>query len=339
MSSRIDSCKIVLTRLLLLCVFALLFCLLPVLESEAQGDLKWFKGNLHTHTINSDGDSAPDAVARWYKEHRYNFLVLTDHDFFTVPEGLNAVMGAQGKFLLLPGEEVSAKYEQLPIHVNAFRIQATILPVGGASVLETVQKNVDAIRKAGGVPSLNHPNFHWTVRPDDLKQVTGLKLFEVYNGHPTVNNAGGGGFESLDEMWDVVLTAGRETYGIAVDDAHHFKTLGPAYSNPGRGWVMVRARDLSTDSVLNALERGEFYASTGVDLAEMERLPDGIRLRIAEQPFIRFTTEFVGASGKVLARSFETSAEYRLRPGDSYVRARVTDSNGNRAWVQPVFAR
>jgi hypothetical protein len=102
---------------------------------------------------------------------------------------------------------------------------------------------------------------------------------------------------------------------------------------------MVRARDLSTDSVLNALERGEFYASTGVNLAEMERLPDGIRLRIAEQPFIRFTTEFIGANGKVLARSFETSAEYRLRPGDQYVRARVTDSNGNRAWVQPVFAR
>jgi hypothetical protein len=336
---RPDSRKILLTRLILPGVFALLFCLLPLTDSEAQSDRKWFKGNLHTHTVNSDGDSAPDAVARWYKEHRYNFLVLTDHDFFTVPEGLNAVFGAPGKFLLLPGEEVSARYEKLPIHVNAFRIQATILPVGGASVLDTVQKNVDAIRKAGGVPSLNHPNFQWAVRPDDLRRVTGLKLFEVYNGHPTVNNAGGGGFESLDEMWDVVLTAGRETYGIAVDDAHHFKTLGPAYSNPGRGWVMVRAPDLSTETVLDALERGEFYASTGVELEEMERLNDGLRVRIAEKPFIRFTTEFIGANGKVLARSFEMSAEYKLRPGDSYVRARVTDSNGNRAWVQPVFSQ
>ncbi len=338
-SSRIDSYKVVLTRLLLPGVFALLFCLLPVPESEAQSDWKWFKGNLHTHTVNSDGDSAPDIVAHWYKEHRYNFLVLTDHDFFTAPEGLNAVLGAQGKFLLIPGEEVSARYENLPIHVNAFRVQSTILPVSGVSVLDTVQKNVDAIRKAGAVPSLNHPNFHWAVRPDDLKKVTGLKLFEVYNGHPTVNNSGGGGFESLDEMWDVVLTAGRETYGIAVDDAHHFKMLGPTYSNPGRGWVMVRARELSTGSVLDALEAGEFYASTGVQLEEMERLPDGIRLRIAEQPFIRFTTEFIGANGKMLARRFETSAEYRLRPGDQYVRARVTDSNGNRAWLQPVFAR
>ncbi len=337
--SRVHSLKLVVTRLLLLCVFALLFFLLPVKESEAQSDWNWYKGNLHTHTVNSDGDSAPDVVARWYKEHRYNFLVLTDHDFLTAPEGLNAVFGAPGKFLLMPGEEVSARYDKLPIHVNAFRIQATLLPVGGTSVLDTVQKNVDLIRKAGGVPSLNHPNFQWAVRPEDLKQVAGLKLFEVYNGHPTVNNAGGGGFESLDEMWDVVLTAGRETYGIAVDDAHHFKSLGPEFSNPGRGWVMVRARDLSTDSVLNALEGGEFYASTGVALAEMERLPDGIRLRIAEQPFIRFTTEFIGADGKVLARSYEMSSEYRLRPGDRYVRARVKDSNGNQAWAQPVFAR
>lgn len=313
-------------------------CFLPA-QTAPEKQWRWFKGNLHTHTVNSDGDSAPDAVARWYKEHRYNFLVLTDHDYFTNPEGLNSFFAARDKFLLIPGEEVSAKHDSKPIHVNAFDIRSTILPVGGTSILDTIQKNVDAIRQAGGLPSLNHPNFHWAVRPGDLRQVNGLKLFEVYNGHPTVNNWGGGGFESLDEMWDAVLTAGREVYGIAVDDAHHFKSLGPQYSNPGRGWVMVKARELSTRSVTEALENGDFYASTGVELDEVERLGQGLRLKISEANQTRFTTEFIGADGKVLSRTFDNPAEYQLKPGEAYVRARVTDSNGNRAWVQPVFAR
>ena len=63
---------------------------------------RWFKGNLHTHTINSDGDSSPDDVVRWYKEHRYDFLSLTDHNFLTETEGLSSVFGAKGKFLLVP---------------------------------------------------------------------------------------------------------------------------------------------------------------------------------------------------------------------------------------------
>ena len=46
--------------------------------------LRWYKGNTHTHTLNSDGDSTPDDVVRWYREHGYQFLVLTDHNFLTV---------------------------------------------------------------------------------------------------------------------------------------------------------------------------------------------------------------------------------------------------------------
>jgi hypothetical protein len=326
-------------RVFLLAALVFVWRLSPAAQTAPDPALRWFKGNLHTHTVNSDGDSAPDDVARWYKEHRYNFLVLTDHDFLTEPDGLNAVFAARDKFLLIPGEEVSAKYEALPIHVNAFDIRSTIFPLRGGSVIETIQKNVDAIRQAGGMPSLNHPNFHWAIRPDELRQITGLKLIEVYNGHPTVNNWGGGGFASLDEAWDAVLTAGREVYGVAVDDAHHFKTLGAQYSNPGRGWVMVRARELTTRSVLDALERGDFYASTGVELESVERLADGLRIKITEPRQIRFTTEFIGADGKLLSRTFDNPAEYRLKPGEAYVRARVSDSNGWRAWVQPVFAR
>ncbi|MBK9316840.1 MAG: hypothetical protein IPM55_21725 [Acidobacteria bacterium] len=50
-------------------------------SAYAQSRLKWYKGNTHTHTLNSDGDSTPDEVARWYRENGYQFLVLTDHNF------------------------------------------------------------------------------------------------------------------------------------------------------------------------------------------------------------------------------------------------------------------
>lgn len=40
----------------------------------------WWKGNTHTHTWWSDGDSPPENVAAWYREHGYDFLVLSDHN-------------------------------------------------------------------------------------------------------------------------------------------------------------------------------------------------------------------------------------------------------------------
>ena len=191
---------------------------LPSQEPEFQ----WYKGNLHSHTINSDGDSAPDAVARWYKERRYHFLALTDHNYFTDPQGLDSFLGARDRFLLITGEEVTAKYDDAPIHVNAFRLTETIEPFFGKGILPTLQGNVDSIRAAGAVPSLNHPQFRWAIDAATLTQVRNLGLFEVYNGSPDTNNEWG-----LEEMWDNALTAGRELFGIAVDDAHEFKRFGP----------------------------------------------------------------------------------------------------------------
>ena len=306
-------------------------------QAASTPKLNWYKGNLHTHTINSDGDSTPDAVARWYKEHRYQFLVLTDHNYFTDPEPLNSFFAADERFLLIAGEEVTSRYEEKPVHVNAFGLRKTVPPAFGHSVLDTIQKNVDAIRAADAVPSLNHPNYRWAVTPDELARVNDMKLFEVYNGIPTVHNFGGGGSPSLEEMWDVVLSAGREVYGIAVDDAHNFKEFGPTLSNPGRGWVSVLATELSEAAIVQALEQGSFYASTGVNLETVERSSKGLEIAIREELNFKYTTRFIGKGGKVLAVVHGLEAKYELRPGDAYVRATVTRSDGKHAWVQPAF--
>ena len=309
-----------------------------VSAQSAPSEQRWYKGNLHTHTINSDGDSSPDAVARWYKEHRYQFLALTDHNYFTDPGPLEAFFGADERFLLVSGEEVTSRYESHPVHVNAFQITKTIAPKSGSSVLETVQRNVDAIREAGGMPSLNHPNFRWGVSADDLKSLSGLKLFEVFNGHPTTNDLGDTGHLGLEAMWDVVLTAGRQVYGIAVDDAHAFKTFSSELSNPGRGWVTVRAPELSEATIMSAIDAGNFYSSTGVELTQMVRSNDRIEFTIDQKDSIGYTTEFIGGNGRVLERTGANPASYARPAGEPCLRAVVTDSNGLKAWLQPIFS-
>lgn len=295
-------------------------------------DRRWYKGNLHTHTINSDGDSAPDSVARWYKENRYHFLALTDHNYFTDPQGLNSFLGAEDRFLLITGEEVTSGFQGSPVHINAFRLASTIEPASGQSVFDTLQANVERIRAVDAVPSLNHPSYEWAIEPDVFRRVRDLGLFEVFNGIRDTNDEW-----ELEAMWDGALSAGREMYGIAVDDAHEFKRWGPERSNPGRGWVEVRAAELSEPAILSALENGDFYASTGVKLTALQRGGGRIQIRIDAIGDEKHRTRFVGEGGRTLAEVTGIEASYRLKPEDRYVRATGRDSTGRRAWVQPVF--
>ena len=305
-----------------------------------QAKSRWYKGNTHTHTINSDGDSTPDEVVRWYREHGYAFVVITDHNFLTSVDGLNAVHGADEKFLVVRGEEITDRFGDKPIHVNGLAVERLVAPQGGNSVAEVVQRDVDAIRAASGVPHINHPNYEWAISVEDLKKIERDRLFEIYNGHPLVNNAGGGGQPSLEEVWDILLSSGKLLYGIAVDDAHHFKRpWDPGASRPGQGWIVVRAPKLSAPELLAALERGDFYASTGVELADYEASAESVVITIREQGKTKYTTQFIGRGGRVLATSLTAGAAYKIRGDEGYVRAKVTDSNGKVAWTQPVMVR
>ena len=307
-------------------------------QDPAAPALRWYKGNTHTHTLNSDGDSTPDQVVRWYREHGYHFVVLTDHNFLTSVGALQALHGADERFLVVRGEEVTDKFGDQSLHVNGLNLKELVPPQGGASALDVLQRSVDAVRKAGGVPHINHPNFRWSISAEELRQVRNNKLLEIYNGHPMVNNVGGGGVPGLEEAWDAILSSGILLYGIAVDDAHNFKDPGnPAVAGPGRGWVVVRAPRLEPDALMDALERGDFYASTGVELAEVEATPDGMRVDLRPTSYSKYRIQFIGRNGRLLQESLEVSATYSFRGDEGYVRARVLESNGRMAWVQPVI--
>jgi hypothetical protein len=299
----------------------------------------WFKGNLHTHTLNSDGDSTPDDVVRWYREHGYNFVAITDHNYLTSVDGLNALHGADDKFLVIKGEELTDRVGDKPIHVNGLDPSGFIKPPGGSSVGEMLQNMVDAIRGARGIPSINHPNYGWAISADELAQLQRTKLFEVFNGHPLVNNLGGGGVPGLEETWDRILSSGKLLYGVAVDDAHYFKRPEDKTApRPGFGWVYVRAARLESRSIVDALERGDFYSSTGVELESLTTSAASITIAVRQERQSKYRIQFVGRGGKVLAESTTRPATYIFKGDEGYVRAKVLESNGKSAWIQPVAA-
>lgn len=306
--------------------------------SAPQAKPRWYKGNTHTHTINSDGDSTPDEVVRWYREHGYNFLVLTDHNFITNVDGLNSLHSAEEQFIVIRGEEISDKFGEKSIHINGLNVERLVKPQGGKSVVEVIQRNVDEIRDARGVPHINHPNFGWAITADDLKKVENNKLFEIYNGHPLVNNLGGGGKPGLEEMWDAILSSGKLLYGIAVDDAHHFKDpWNKNVPRPGQGWIVVRAEELSSAAILEAMEKGDFYASTGVELTDYQVTEKNITITIREEKSSKYRVQFIGKEGRLLSEAITNPAVYQFRGDEKYVRAKIIESNGKAAWTQPVM--
>jgi hypothetical protein len=313
----------------------------PTLAQDPQTPpLRWFKGNTHTHTLNSDGDSTPDDVVRWYREHGYHFLVLTDHNFLTETDALNALHGASDKFLVVKGEEVTDQFQGKPLHVNGLNVRERVTPQRGTSVVEVLQRNVDAIRRVFGVPHINHPNFGWAITADEMGAVRNNTLFEIYNGHPQVNILGGGGVPGLEAAWDAILSTGTLLYGIAVDDAHVFKQPGnPNVAGPGRGWVMVRAPRLDAAAVLEALERGDFYASTGVELSDYQVAATSMTVTVRQTKASKYRIQFIGRHSRLLQESIESPATYQFNGGEGFVRARVLESNGQIAWGQPVVVK
>ena len=417
-------------RLQVLLVVLILLNCISLVQAQNKSDKHWFKGNLHTHSLWSDGDQYPEMIVDWYKSHGYDFLAMSDHNTlqegerWTITESNKA--GAEGlrgyikrfgtnwveqrgtnetnevrlktypefrglfeetnKFLLVLAEEITDRHLAAPIHLNVSNIREVIKPQGGTSVFDVIQNNVNAVleqRTRTGQPMflhLNHPNFGWGVTAEDLLSVKGERFFEVYNGHPSVHNEGDAIHASTERIWDILLTK-RLTelhldpvFGLGTDDAHHYHEFQAEKSNPGRGWIMVHATDLSAKSLINAMEAGEFYATSGVLLKKVERGPKSYSIQVEPEPGVTYTTQFIGTRkgfdpksepvasasgtplrvthryskdiGVVLAEVKGDSAQYKLKGDEVYVRARITSSklkaNGSitgeveRAWTQPL---
>ncbi len=409
-----------------------LLILSSLLASSQDATERWWKGNLHTHSLWSDGDDYPEMIAAWYKQQGYHFLALSDHNVLSDHERWVSIGKNRGgelafakyiqrfgkewvevrevagekqvrlktlqefrvpleeanRFLMVQSEEITAR----DVHVNATNIQERILPYTGFDpkssdgVVQAMQRSIDAVleqRRRTGVPMfphINHPNFKWAITAEELMRLDHYTFFEVYNGHPSVYNKGDGEHASTDRVWDIILTErlarlGKGVvFGLATDDSHHYHGEPAKLSRPGRGWVMVRAKELRVQDLIVALEAGDFYASSGVTLNEMRREKDRLSLAIEPEKGVTYTTEFIGTRrgydatstevlgphgealrvtrryspdiGTVLATSRELTPSYTLQGDEIYVRARITSSKPKpnasepgefeQAWIQPI---
>ena len=321
----------------------------------------WYKGNTHSHTeLSGHGDSSPEHVAQWYLDRGYNFLILSEHNRFIDPDSVELPANRRNDFILIPGEEVTGKKV---IHTTAMNIDG-LVDWGGdhPHKHQIIQNHVDSTIKAGGTPILNHPNFGWAVSAEDMRPVKRLHLFELYNGHPHVHNFGDSAHVSTEELWDDLLTDGMLIYGVSSDDAHDFKRWGTGISNPGRGWVMVRSAELAPDAITAAMRAGDYYATSGVILGNVQR---GRRYRISideestrremGSPYLTghhvhggepgYEIQFIGPNGEILESTEAGSAVFDVSDDLAYVRAKVIfrrlRSGGGLeafyAWTQPFF--
>ncbi len=420
-----------------------------------RSELPWWRGNLHTHSLWSDGDDFPEMIVDWYKRNGYDFLAISDHNVLSLgqrwvnpatntrmrrgggmavyeryrdrfgswvegyevderflawlqtlseealPAGgvkvgdtvvrlkplneFRTLFEEPGKFLLIQSEEISDRHT---VHVNATNLVELIPPQRGETVVETMRNNVDAVldqRKRTGqpmFPHVNHPNFRWAITAEELAQVEELRFFEVFNGHPSVHNQGDETRPGTEKMWDIILTKRLAeldfgvVYGLGTDDSHQYHTDGGVGTvSPGKAWVMVRAAYLSPEHIVESMEKGDFYASTGVRLRDVRF--DGERLSVAIEPDegASYVTQFIGTRhgydpssepvlgedgepvratrryskdiGEVLAEVRGLNPSYTLQGDEIYVRAKVFSSlpmknpteedERQAAWVQPVL--
>lgn len=152
---------------------------------ETGTDARWYRGNLHTHTLWSDGNEIPEAVVDRYRANGYHFLAITEHNIVAdkerwvaasrrpadmptravrfAPERrqngrkaelrlkpfaeLQAIFAAPGRFLLLDSEEISDAVGPVSVHINAINLSATIDPAREASVEETIKADFASVAR------------------------------------------------------------------------------------------------------------------------------------------------------------------------------------------------
>jgi len=307
--------------------------------------MPWFKGNLHTHTNKSDGDSSPETVVDWYSNNKYDFLVLSDHNHLTILDS------NQTKLLLIPGEEITLNLPYT-IHINAIGIKKVIEPTLRSTKVKTLQANIDNIINSGGLAEINHPNFRWALNEKDLVQVRGAHFIEVFNGNYNTHNYGGGGKKSVEEMWDEMLSKKIKIWGVAVDDSHHFKEeFAPHRHNPGRGWVEVFAKNLSEKNILDSMRNGNFYFSNGVKFKKININKEKIELLISGDYFnkglsnslitdSKYTTQLISNEGEIVEEINGKSVKFNLVNENNkytYFRTKTISSTGSIGWTQPIF--
>jgi len=265
------------------------------------------------------------------------------------------------RFALLPGQEIGDIFQGKLVHHAVVNTGRILMPPGGTSLRDVLVHALRDVTLEGErlrrpvLAQLSHPNLGWAVSAADLEAVD-ERFVEIYSGHPVARTDGDATHVSVETLWDQALTArlranrGPILYGVACDDAHHYSGKGKAH--PGRGWVMVRVKELSGDAIVSAMLAGDFYSSTGVVFERLTADDCGVRLRVAAESGSHCRIRFIGSrregveAGVLLQESEGPEAYYEFRGDELYVRGVVVsdrlhpdpvqEGDVQKAWTQPI---
>ena len=287
---------------------------------------RWFKGNLHTHTTNSDGRMDPSDCAALYRARGYDFLSLTDHwkisETRTHESGILLLSGTEYDFGRSAAEGI--------FHIVAVGYREDPGIVRGR---DTPQSCIDKIHAAGGLASLAHPA--WSLNTlDQLLPLGGVDYTEIFNSTSDLpHNCRPYSGETVD------LLAARGVFWktAAVDDAHWYD------GDECRSFVYVRAEECTEEAILRAMRAGAFYSSQGPRLSvRWDREAGTVTADCPEEDGVRRLVYFTDAAwtnhrsdtaepGKSLTRG-----EFALTGRETFVRVEAVDAAGRYAWAQTV---
>ena len=297
---------------------------------------RFWRGNLHTHSDNSDGALSPGQVIEAYKRKGYDFLQLSDHFLARFDWPMTDTRAFRSNnFTTLIGAELHAMGTQVG---ELWHIVAAGLPLDFAAPTaeETGPQLAARARAAGGFVAIAHPAWS-QLRIGDGRALAAAHAVEIYNHGCAVENDRGDGFYLLDEL----LNEGRRLTAIATDDAHFKNGDYDAFG----GFVEVKAESLDPEALLAALKAGEFYSSQGPRLLDVDVSPGEIRVECSPVQAIALLTGTSRALSVV--GSHITSATFDLanvqkqawvNPEQAkWFRIAVIDAGGRRAWTNPIW--
>ncbi len=217
-----------------------------------------------------------------------------------------------GEFLLMPGVEVTLKvgdrdphlnYINLPELIPLVRHSALIKNVPNLSVSEAIAltaRHVSELAEALKLPGLlilNHPFWQsFDILPQDVIDNPCIRFVEINCPHqesPPYTH---------EQFWDAVnafrARSGQHLlYAVATDDAHFYDEdrIRRRHAGVDNGWVMVRCDKLTEESLLHAMQRGDFYASSGVYLEDVsfDRREKRLQVTVKPEEGVNYTINFI----------------------------------------------
>ena len=284
---------------------------------ECEG--QWYKANLHCHSTVSDGEAEPQERIKQYREQGYQVLALTDHRKTSDVTGWSS-----DDLLVIGGLEA---HPQCPYGASIYHLVCLNVPHGfEVPDDEDPNEQIMRVKQAGGEVILAHP--YWSGH--NITHAMAIANYIAVEAYNSTCGRIGKAYSSV--AWDDILAQNRVIGAVAVDDTHHGRDIF-------MGWTMIKARELSVEAIMESLRHGCYYASCG-PVIESFGIVEG-RAKITCSPVREIHLMSPGPSGLSFyadpGEELLTTADRGLPEGLPLVRAEIVDTEGRRAWSNPII--